>query len=85
MRKSFQTRVSVVLLAFFTLAAVVFAGINLSQETKEQTPIDGVIWYEVDGGLQAHRVLNGGPGQRYGIKAGDILVEVNGHPDTTCS
>ena len=80
MEKSFQTRVSVVLLAFFTLAAIVFACINLSQETKEQTPIDGVTWFEGDGGLRAHRVLQGGPGQRAGIEAGDILVEVNGHP-----
>jgi two-component system NtrC family sensor kinase len=79
MEKSFQTRVSVVLLAFFTLAAIVFACINLSQETKEQTPIDGVTWFEGDGGLRAHRVLQGGPGQRAGIEAGDVLVEVNGH------
>src|SRR5271170_6414313 len=79
MQKSFQTRVSVVLLAFFTLAAVVFACINLSQEANEQTPIDGVTWFEADGGLRAHRVAPGGPGQRAGIKAGDLLVEVNGH------
>src|SRR5277367_5296998 len=77
MRKSFQTRVSVVLLAFFTLAAVVFACINLSQEATEQTPIDGVTWFEADGGLRAHRVAQGGPGQRAGIEAGDLLVEVN--------
>jgi two-component system NtrC family sensor kinase len=80
MRKSFQTRVSVVLLAFFTLAAVVFACINLSQEANEQTPIDGVTWFEADGGLRAHRVTQGGPGQRAGIEAGDLLVDVNGHP-----
>jgi two-component system, NtrC family, sensor kinase len=80
MAKSFQTRVSVVLLAFFTLAAIVFACINLSQEANEQTPIDGVTWFEADGGLQAHRVLRGGPGQRAGIEAGDLLVEVNGRP-----
>ena len=80
MGKSFQTRISVVLLAVLTLAAIVFACINLSQETKEQTPIDGVTWFEADGGLRAHRVLRGGPGQRAGIEAGDILVEVNGHP-----
>jgi PAS domain S-box-containing protein len=78
MQKSFQIRVSVVLLAFFTLAAVVCACINLSQEAKEQTPIDGVTWFEAAGGLQAHRVQAGGPGQRAGIKPGDLLVEVNG-------
>jgi two-component system, NtrC family, sensor kinase len=80
MQKSFQTRVSVVLLAFFTLAAVVFACVNLSQEANEQTPMDGVAWFEGDGGLQAHRVAQGGPGQRAGIKPGDLLVEVNGQP-----
>src|SRR5271154_5727687 len=72
MGKSFQTRVSVVLLASFTLAAIVFACINLSLEAKEQTPVDGVTWFEADGGLQAHRVLQGGPGQRAGIEAGDV-------------
>jgi len=80
MQKSFQIRVSVVLLAFFTVAAVVFACINLSQESTEQTPIDGVTWFEALGGLRAHRVLPGSPGQRAGIKAGDLLVEANGHP-----
>jgi PAS domain S-box-containing protein len=80
MQKSFQTRVSVLLLAFFTLAAVVFACVNFSQEAHEQTPIDGVTWFEASGGLHAHRVLQGGPGQRAGIKPGDLLVEVNGQP-----
>ena len=80
MGKSFQTRVSVVLLAILTLAAIVFAGINLSQETKGQTPVDGVTWFEGDGGLVAHRVLPGGPGQKAGIAVGDILIDVNGHP-----
>jgi two-component system NtrC family sensor kinase len=82
MQKSFQTRVSVVLLAFFTLAAVVFACVNLSQEANEQTPMDGVTWFEAPGGLEAHRVAQGGPGQRAGIKPGDLLVEVNGHQTT---
>jgi PAS domain S-box-containing protein len=69
-----------VLLAFFTLAAVVFACVNLSQEANEQTPMDGVTWLEARGGLEAHRVVQGGPGQRAGIKPGDLLVEVNGQP-----
>jgi PAS domain S-box-containing protein len=80
MQKSFQTRVSVVLLALFTLAAVVFACINFSQEANEQTPYDGVSWFEADGGLRAHRVEAGGPGERAGIKPGDLLVEANGAP-----
>jgi PAS domain S-box-containing protein len=80
MGKSFPTRVSVVLLACFTLAAVVFAFLNLSQESSEQTPVDGVTWFEAEGGLRAHWLVQGGPGERAGIRAGDLLVEVNGHP-----
>jgi PAS domain S-box-containing protein len=80
MQKSFQTRVAVVLLAIFTLAAVMFACVNFSQEAHEQTPIDGVTWFEAEGGLQAHRVVRGGPGERAGIKTGDLLVEANGQP-----
>ncbi|AXC12775.1 Sensor histidine kinase [Acidisarcina polymorpha] len=80
MQKSFQIRVSVVLLAFFTLSAVICACFNFYQEAQEQTPFDGVTWFEAAGGLRAHRVFSGGPGERAGIKPGDLLVEANGHP-----
>ena len=82
MERSFQTRVTVVLLALFTAAAAVCATFNLIQENNFQTPIDGVWWVEAHGGLVAQRVAKGGPGFRGGLKAGDLLLSANGEPMT---
>src|SRR5271170_3934376 len=78
MEKSYQTRIIVVLLALFTLAAAVFASFNFVQENNYQSPTDGVWWLEAHGGLEAQRVAGGGPGERAGLKAGDLLVAANG-------
>jgi PAS domain S-box-containing protein len=80
MERSLQTRVSVVLLALFTAAAIVFAILNFNQENNFQTPTDGVWWVEAQNGLQAQRVMSNGPGQRAGIKTGDLLLSANGVP-----
>jgi len=80
MQRTFQTRIVAVLLAFFTLAAVVFAGFNLVQEDRYQTPWDGVWWVEGHGGLVAQRVPNNTPGERAGVKTGDVLLSANGVP-----
>jgi len=80
MERSFQTRVTVVLLALFTAAAAIFATFNLIQENNFQTPIDGVWWVEGHGGLIAERVNAGGPGERAGVKKGDLLLKANGVP-----
>ncbi|HEX5234412.1 MAG TPA: ATP-binding protein [Silvibacterium sp.] len=78
MERSFQTRVTVVLLALFTAAAAIFATFNFIQENNFQTPTDGVWWVEGHGGLVAQRVFQGGPGERDGVKAGDLLLRANG-------
>src|SRR5215467_3672135 len=80
MERSLQTRVTVLLLALFTVAAAVFASFNFIQENNYQLPTDGVWWVEANGGLQAQRVLAKGPGQRAGIKGGDLLVQANDRP-----
>ena len=46
MRKDLQLRVSAVVLAFLTLAAVVFAGINFWKEGQYPVPTDGAWWTE---------------------------------------
>jgi two-component system NtrC family sensor kinase len=86
MQTTFQTRIAVVLLALFTVTAVIFAALNFSQEGTFQRATDGVWWVETQSGCQdvssclaADRVLDGGPGQRAGIKAEDRLVSVNDH------
>ncbi|HZD50267.1 MAG TPA: ATP-binding protein [Silvibacterium sp.] len=78
MEKAYQTRIVVVLLAVFTLAAAVFASFNLIQENNYQSPTDGVWWSEARGGLEAQRVTQGGPGERAGLKKGDLLVAADG-------
>ena len=80
MERSFQTRVTVVLLALFTAAAVIFATFNFIQENNFQTPTDGVWWVEAHGGLKAERVIPGEPGERAGLKTGDLLLRANGQP-----
>ncbi len=80
MQRSFQTRLTVVLLALFTVTAIVFASVNLDKESAFEVPTDGVRWTEVPNGLQARVVPPDSPGERAGIKAGDLLVAVKDHP-----
>ena len=77
MLKPFQIRVAVVLLAGFTLAAAILASLNFAKEGSFSLPTDQVSWVEAPGGLKAQRVLKDGPGERAGIKAGDLLVSAN--------
>jgi two-component system, NtrC family, sensor kinase len=79
MEKSFQTRITVVLLAVFTLAAAVLASLNLTQENGYQSPTDGVVWVEANGGLLAQRVAPGSAGDNAGLKTGDLMVQANSH------
>jgi two-component system, NtrC family, sensor kinase len=77
MEKSFQTRVTVVLLAVFTVAAAVLASLNFIQESGYQSPTDGVVWVEAAGGLRAQRVAPEGAGDRAGLKTGDLMVRAD--------
>jgi PAS domain S-box-containing protein len=80
MLKLFQIRVAVVLLAGFTLAAAILASFNFVKENSFSLPTDLVTWVEAPGGLEAQRVLKNGPGERAGIKTGDLLTAANNAP-----
>ena len=80
MLRPFQIRMAVVLLAGFTLAAAILASLNFAKESSFSLPTDQVSWLEAPGGLKAERVLKDGPGERAGIKAGDLLVSANKVP-----
>ena len=80
MRNAFQTRILAVALALATLGVCVLAGLNLSQELNLAFPTDGVVWVEVQGGLQADRVPVDSPAWKAGIRSGDVLVAINGAP-----
>jgi two-component system, NtrC family, sensor kinase len=80
MLRPFQIRMAVVLLAGFTLAAAILASLNFTKESSFSLPTDQVSWLEAPGGLKAEQVLKDGPGERAGIKAGDLLVSANKVP-----
>ncbi len=80
MQKPFQIRMAVVVLALLTVSAAVLAALNFAKEGSYAEPTDNVIWVESPGGLTAQRVLHNGPGERAGIKAGDLLVAAGDTP-----
>jgi len=82
MKNAFQTRILAVVLAAATLGACVLAGLNLSAESDYNVPTDGIWWTEVPGGLCAQQVPSDSPGQRAGIRTGDILQSVDDRPTT---
>ena len=81
MRKDSLTRFSAVALAVATAALVIFAVINWQKESQYSTPSDGVWWKEDSNGLIARGLIPDGPGAKAGIKVGDRLLQVNGHPN----
>ena len=80
MKSGSQTRLLAVLLAVVTLAACGLAIANLAQESSYDPATDGVRWTETDGGLRAYIVPKDTPGDRAGIRAGDVLTAINGVP-----
>jgi PAS domain S-box-containing protein len=81
METSLFNRLQAIILALATAGLVVLAVLNLRQEQQFQQPDDGVWWREVSGGLKADRVLPNSPGQRAGIRLGDLLTGATVLPD----
>jgi len=79
MQRSLTIRLSAIILALFTLAAILFASLNFVKDEQFQKPTDGIWWAEAHGGLEAQRVPSGSPGERAGIKPGDLLITAADH------
>ena len=71
------------LLAIVSVTLAVFAVINFQQKRIYQLPTDGVSWVESRRGLEAWSVAPNSTGQRAGIRAGDVLAGIDGHPVKT--
>ena len=80
METNLSNRIQALLLALATVALVILAVLNFRQESRFEQPDDQVWWSEARGGLQALRVLPGGPGQHAGLQVHDLLTAVNDHP-----
>ena len=68
------------LLVILTAAACVAAFVNFQQQARFRLPEDGVVWVERPEGVRALHVRQGGPGDRAGLKPGDLLRRINGAP-----
>jgi len=79
MPKDLQNRFFAVILALISVAAVVFAWINFQKSSDFPTPTDGVWWTEDGSHLRAQRVDPDSPGEKAGVKKGDLLLSVDGH------
>ena len=78
MARDLQSRFFALLLALLSVAAIVFAWINFQKDREFFTPSDGVWWVEDADHLRAQRVDLNGPGEKAGVKKGDLLVAVDG-------
>ena len=81
METSLFNRLQATVLALATAGLVLLAVLNFRQEASFQQPDDGVWWREVQGGLEAAKVLPNSPGQRAGIEQGDLLTAAGVQPD----
>ena len=79
MAKDLQSRFLFVVIALLSVAAVAFAWINFQKDREFASPYDGVWWVENGGHLEAQRVDVNGPGEKAGVKQGDLLVAIDGH------
>ena len=85
MTNAFQTRILAIVLAAATLAACVFAGLNVAAESSYNLPTDGIWWVETPAGLCAEHVDADSPGQKAGVRRGDLVQAVDEHQVTRLS
>jgi two-component system NtrC family sensor kinase len=83
METSLFNRLQATVLSIATAGLILLAVLNIRQETQFQQPDDGVWWREVQGGLEALKVLPNSPGQRAGILQGDLLTGADVLRDTS--
>jgi len=81
METSLFNRLQATVLAVATAGLLLLAALNLRQDSQFQQPDDGVWWREVQGGLEAIKVLPDSPGQRAGIQEHDLLTAAEVLPD----
>jgi len=78
--QSVAARSGAIVLVFLTVAAVIFGIINFQQRLSFDVPDDGVSWADSEKGTEAVVVTPNSPGERAGIKPGDVLVSIDGQP-----
>jgi PAS domain S-box-containing protein len=80
MNSGLRIRLGAVSLALLTLAAVVFAALNLQQRYRFVPPTDGATWVDTAQGVKAKAVVVGSPADIAAIKQGDYVRTIQGSP-----
>src|SRR3970040_107967 len=78
--REYKLRSFGLLLVVVTLAALVCGGVNFTERARYVRPYDGIDWDETPEGVQASIVWQDTPGDRAGIRPGDILLSIDGRP-----
>jgi len=85
MTKAPPYRFTSVSLAILSLTLISFAVINLQQRVRYRLPDDGVSWVDSEKGVHAWIVTPDGPGDRAGIREGDLLESIDKKPIHTAA
>ncbi|SPE29449.1 Multi-sensor signal transduction histidine kinase [Acidobacteriia bacterium SbA2] len=72
-------------LAILSMTLIAFAIINLQQRVHYRLPDDGVSWLDSAKGVRAWIVTPDGPGERAGIREGDLLESIDKRPIHTAA
>lgn len=85
MTKAPPYRFTSVSLAILSMTLIAFAVINLQQRVHYRLPDDGVSWLDSVNGVKAWIVTPDGPGDRAGIREGDLLDSIDKKPIHTAA
>src|ERR1700761_6227643 len=66
------------LLVIVTVAAVIAGAINFTQQSRYHLPDDGVTWTDDGRNVVAAYVAPNSPGADRGLRAGDVLISIEG-------
>jgi len=80
MNNNLRVRLGAVLLALLTVAAVVFAALNLQQRYRFVPPTDGATWVDTAHGVAAKAIAPNSPADTAGIKRNDTVLSIQGGP-----
>jgi PAS domain S-box-containing protein len=80
MLQDLKFQLSTAILTVLTIAAATAAVLNYQQNQIFRLPDDGIVWRDHSGVVVAARIIANGPGERAGLRVGDVLESVQGTP-----
>ncbi|MEE8176770.1 MAG: PDZ domain-containing protein, partial [Acidobacteriota bacterium] len=81
--RSLRVDLQLIVLVLLTLAGVLAGAVNLWQQREYRLPDDGVVWVDFQNGVLARDIAAESPAATAGLRAGDLLLSINGQPVAT--